>query len=140
MPKSKPSVPRDDVPRGTSRINLTQNEMTEFHDAVVELKKENTRLKKENTRLKNQDKERRDEWVEAMMENARLRSENKELKFRFLNNNHAGTTQRQNSDDLQRKLKILISKFHPDKWNGHSLAHEITVELVDLREELGNVA
>jgi hypothetical protein len=105
----------------------------------VELMEENTRLKKENTRLKNQEKEQRDKWVEAMRENARLRSENKELKFRCLQSHHAGTAQRQNSADLQRKLKILISKFHPDKWNSHALAHEITVELVDLREELGNV-
>ena len=81
-----------------------------------------------------------DEIVRLEMEKTDLKIEHARLEAERLNSNHAGTAQRQNSDDLQRKLKILISKFHPDKWNGHSLANEITVELVALRKELGNVA
>jgi len=65
--------------------------------------------------------------AELEAKNGSLQTELRYLKARLL---------QQKNSDLDRKLKSIIFKCHPDKWEDHPLATEVVKDLNELRQDL----
>ena len=110
---------------GSKTIEMPLIKVQNLNAKIEELKTEKRKLKQDNTRLQK--------------EVDRLRSENTRLRDERLS--HNGThalfpTQKMSREYLDRRLKQLIALCHPDKHLDNALAHEVTVALNKLREEI----
>src|SRR5262249_34988169 len=97
---------------GSKTIEMPLIKVQNMNAQIAELKKERRKLKRENAKLQ------RD--VDRLIAEQLMRGEGQVV----------------SNLDLDRELKLLIARFHPDKNPENQLAHEVTVALNKLREEI----
>ena len=126
------------IEHGASKtIEMPLIKVRNLHSQIEELKKERRKLKSDNTSLRKE--------VEALralkQENARLQKEVGTLRaermaYTMSQQSKLSSMQKVSPAAVARRLKQLIAKFHPDLHPDNPLAHEITLALNDVREDL----
>jgi chromosome segregation ATPase len=107
------------VARDAARTEIQE----QYQARILELESENASLNKANTEL-------RDTNAEIRKKNAALNLEKRDLQARL---DALDATPPLPNEEIRRRVKQMLFKFHPDRHKDHELATEITKELNTLR-------